>query len=198
MGFFSRKTTKSSTNNDDPVSNSDRNDNNSGDVISSSLEGYTPPPQKEFGDVTMTSLESFEICALHPPQPIGYTMGPAGDGSDYVDADLVTPENTNAEATINAVESGCPVDGIDKERNGGERIATTANADSEADADEEAGGGLPSQKDKFDGIKGVIQTPKYKDLKYSILFMLHFGIILWWFVDSFIPVSQQWTEKDLF
>lgn len=135
-------------------------------------------------------------CILHsPPQPIGYTMGPAGDGSDYVNADLVTPENTNAEATINAVESGCPVDGIDKERNVGERVATTSNTDSEADADEETGGGLPSQKDKFDGIKGVIQTPKYKDLKYSILFILHFGIIIWWFVDSFIPYTYYYNVK---
>ena len=40
-----------------------------------------------------------------------------------------------------------------------------------------------------DFVKGTVQPPMYKDVKYTVLFLLHFVIMGWWFVDSFKLVS---------
>ena len=39
------------------------------------------------------------------------------------------------------------------------------------------------EKTQFNGIKGTTQEPEYKDVCYSILFVLHFGITIWWYID---------------
>lgn len=188
MGFFSRKTTTSNTNKGEPIGGNDSSANNNyiknGDGILLSLEGYTPPLEGG-GDVTITN--SFEICMprtsssqLQYPHPVSYKMEIAGDGIDYVNADFVTSEN-------NADISGA-TDSV-----GGKGDDDTEEGDTQAvvrDDEEEAG--LPQQigEFEFDGIKGVVQAPKYKDVKYFVLFVLHFGITVWWFVASCIPVSN--------
>lgn len=172
MGFFSR--------------NSSANNN----LLSS--EGYIPPLEGG-GDVTITN--SFEICMprtsssqLQYPHPVGYNMETAGDGSDYVNADLVTSE-TDADNSDKLGSVGGKGDD-DKEEGEANIIITQAVVKEEEEEEEEAG--LPQQigKLEFDGVKGVVQAPKYKDLKYSVLFLLHFGLTIWWFVASCIPVSN--------
>ncbi|KAL7535905.1 hypothetical protein ACHAWF_005309 [Thalassiosira exigua] len=37
----------------------------------------------------------------------------------------------------------------------------------------------------FDGVRGQVQPPKYKDLKYAILFGLHLTLPAFWFLGSF-------------
>lgn len=178
MGFFSRKSTK--TNESDAVADSGNssisnssNNNTIGDVRSS--PSYTPPPEGGGGGGDMPQPSS-----VPPPQPVGYKMDPAGDGSEYLNADLVTPETATA-------TDGESVPADDNEGQDVTRPANLEAADATA-ADDDKEAALP-QKVPFDGVKGVVQTPKYKDLKYFIFFVLHFGITIWWFVDSFIPVS---------
>ena len=178
MGFFSRKSTTTKTNEFAAVADSGNcsiSNDTIGDVRSS--PSYTPPPEGggEIGAQTQPSISS------QPPQPVGYKMDPAGDGSEYVDADLVTPETTTATTT-----GGESVPADDKE---GQDATIPTNLDAADATDDDKEVALP-QKVPFDGIKGVIQAPKYKDLKYFIFFVLHFGITIWWFVDSFIPVSR--------
>ena len=186
MGFFSRKpTTSKHTNNRESEGGS-----NSGDASS-----YAPPTAEGNGDgggVTITNSGSFELAAPQQqqlPQPVGYKIDPAGDGSDYVNADhLVAPQTKDASATATAAGS---VDGNDTDVQDATAITNVEANSTNIDNDEEAGlAQQPSQpKGEFNGIRGVVQAPKYKDLKYFILFVLHFGITIWWFVDSCIPVS---------
>lgn len=49
------------------------------------------------------------------------------------------------------------------------------------------GGPKIEEKDVFDGVKGTVQRPKYKDVKYAVFFVMHFAIAIWWFVASFFP-----------
>jgi hypothetical protein len=189
MGFFSRKpTTSKHTNNSESVGGS-----NSVDASS-----YAPPTAEGNGDsgVTITNSGSFELAAPQQqqqqqqqlPQPVGYKIDPAGDGSDYVNADhLVAPQTKDASATATAAGS---VDGNDTDVQDATAITNVEANSTNIDIDEEAGLAQPSHpKGEFNGIRGVVQAPKYKDLKYFILFVLHFGITIWWFVDSCIPVS---------
>ena len=55
----------------------------------------------------------------------------------------------------------------------------------------------PSEDSNFDfnGEKGTVQQPQYKDVFYSILFVLHFGITIWWYVYSFIPKKNKNNGK---
>ena len=55
----------------------------------------------------------------------------------------------------------------------------------------------PSEDSNFDfnGEKGTVQQPQYKDVLYSILFVLHFGITIWWYVYSFIPEKNNNNGK---
>lgn len=51
------------------------------------------------------------------------------------------------------------------------------------------------EKTQFNGIKGTTQEPEYKDVCYSILFVLHFGITIWWYIDSLIPNKNDYNGK---
>lgn len=46
------------------------------------------------------------------------------------------------------------------------------------------------EKDVFNGVKGTVQQPKWKDVKYAVLYVIHFGFPAYWFVKSFFPVSR--------
>lgn len=46
----------------------------------------------------------------------------------------------------------------------------------------------------FNGVKGTVQPPGYKDVKYAVIFLLHFVLTAWWFLDSFRQVSSPATE----
>ena len=48
---------------------------------------------------------------------------------------------------------------------------------------------VPLIENDEDFVKGTVQPPKYKDVKYTVLFLLHFVVMGWWFVDSFKLVS---------
>ena len=43
--------------------------------------------------------------------------------------------------------------------------------------------------DVFNGVKGTVQPPKYKDIKFAILYAIHFAVTIRWFVKSFFRVS---------
>ena len=100
-----------------------------------------------------------------------------GGGCNYVNADLVASETSRGEGVIR--EEGHGDEGRDESM-----LPSTTTI--EGDVGGEVRG---PQKGEFNGVRGEIQAPKYKDLKYVIFFMLHFGITIWWLVDSFIPVS---------
>ena len=185
MGFFSRKPTASKHTN---------NSESEGGSNSVDASSYAPPTAEGNGDgggVTITNSGSFELAAPQQqqlPQPVVYKIDPAGDGSDYVNADhLVAPQTKDASAPATAAGS---VDGNDTDVQDATAITNVEANSTNIDIDEEAGLAQLSQpKGEFNGIRGVAQAPKYKDLKYFILFVLHFGITIWWFVDSCIPVS---------
>jgi len=47
----------------------------------------------------------------------------------------------------------------------------------------------------FNGVKGTVQPPKYKDVKYAWMFVFHFAVTVWWFVDSFFPSYNKYDDS---
>ncbi len=77
-----------------------------------------------------------------------------------------------------------------------EKAPITSNTSSDAKDVEDGyvnldeGIGDDDAAEPFDGVKGAVQPPRYKDGKYAWAFLGHFAFAAYWFVDSYFAVSK--------
>lgn len=98
-------------------------------------------------------------------QELDVDLEGGGGGGAYVNADNVN----NARDAANK---------------GTTTTTTTTNEDDYVEVDDEVDG--------FDGVMGTVQPPKWKDVKYAGLFLLHLGLMGYMFADTFIPHANSY------
>ena len=68
---------------------------------------------------------------------------------------------------------------------------TAATMEDDDDATTEAATAIMEMEEvkQFNGHKGEDQKRSVKDVTHAIAFGVHLSVTVWWFVDSFLPVS---------